>query len=44
MFDIPATKNFKAQAQEVMKIRDKYDAKAICVDSNGLGRNLCPLI
>ena len=35
--DIPATKNFRAQAQDIMKLRAKYDAKRVVIDANGLG-------
>lgn len=38
--NIPAVLNFKVQAQEVMKIRNLYNAKAVVVDSNGLGAGL----
>ena len=40
LVDIPATKNFRAQAQDVMKLRAIYDAKRVVVDSNGLGQGL----
>lgn len=34
--DIPANKNFRAQAQDVMKLREQYDAKRVVIDANGL--------
>lgn len=40
MINIPSVLNFKVQAQEVMRIRNLYNAKAVVVDGNGLGRGL----
>lgn len=37
MINIPSMLNFKVQAQEVMRIRNAYSAKAVVVDGNGLG-------
>lgn len=37
MINIPAILNFKAQAQEIMRIKNRYDARAVVVDANGLG-------
>lgn len=39
IINIPSMYNFKVQAQEVMKIKNLYDAKVVCVDGNGLGEN-----
>lgn len=38
LINIPSILNFKVQAQEIMKIKNLYNAKAIVVDANGLGR------
>lgn len=40
MIDIPATQNFKLQAQEVLKLKNLYDAKALCIDVNGVGTGI----
>lgn len=40
IINIPSVLNFKVQAQEVMKIKNLYDAKVVCVDGNGLGAGL----
>lgn len=41
--NISSALNFKVQAQEIMKIKNRYKAKAVVVDTNGLGR-LMPLM
>lgn len=40
IINIPSMLNFKVQAQEVMKVRNLYNAKAVIVDGNGLGKGL----
>lgn len=40
LINIPSILNFKVQAQEVMKIRNLYDAKMVVADGNGLGAGL----
>ena len=43
IINIPSIVNFKVQAQEVMRIKNRYNAKVVVVDSNGLGR-MMPLM
>lgn len=44
IINIPSIQNFKVQAQEVMRIKERYNAKAVVVDGNGLGElNPTPL-
>ena len=38
--DISATKNFRQQAIDVMRLREKYNAKRVVIDANGLGVGL----
>lgn len=40
MINIPSMLNFKVQAQIIMKVKNLYDAKAVVVDGNGLGKGL----
>ena len=40
MINIPSVLNFKVQAQEVMRIKNLYNARAVVVDGNGLGKGL----
>lgn len=40
LINIPSILNFQAQAQEVMKVKNLYNAKAVIVDGNGLGAGL----
>lgn len=40
IINIPSILNFKVQAQEIMKIRERYRANVVVLDSNGLGIGL----
>ena len=40
IINIPSTLNFQEQAQEIMKIKNLYNAKAVVVDANGVGVGL----
>ena len=42
MINIPSIMNFRVQAQEIMRIKNRYKAKMCVVDANGLG-SLMPL-
>ena len=42
MINISSIMNFKVQAQDIMRIKNRYNAKAVVCDGNGLGK-LMPL-